>query len=1026
MAARPNPQIQNPFYIQVTPQKIDYTDFSGASKSHDLPLVTLPPGTVLFRGLRIPNPGAGEDVRYFYRDFLGDPEGKDFVCLKPTHNVFFYPVPYVAFGADTIGKTFHSMQAVVLVHPMTVVCNISPAKMVRSDAYGFSGDAPYQRCDQFKTQCHDPSTKELEALRYDNCLDPKFQKESGVRGWMAIADRDSIKPSKVEDRQLKETLHREKRKATVKDSPMGKYLLSLESRQPGLGPMALAWMYADLRESDKRAHAGFPEIALYPYRIHPGDRLVKRKCATQEHAINLMEREASLNNLNYLPLAAFTESGTVDMINGHFSYECLGVSERTFAIPAVDQQGGVETRMREWMDYCQTKGLNLPFYGPGKLSFDMRTGFYVFPQMLPKNIRLRLPEKDARGRTDIPYEYLAVPLDTEEAKQRVLTYMLMFRSFIPGEYMKMFPLLTKFGIPRAMVFNRPPVLKWVFEELDMKIPDTFRRILGRSATQYKANTGAKSKKDMEAEAAAARELAIALQDVVQSVPYGDSIFFKLYKDSGEVAAQFTFEQWRSMRDPQYLHILKLAGREPSVAEKMEKQYKLKMNVNTTPEARAPPSSPITNMKEEETIPEDIRGKRDYLFKSQIAAQNLKYIQVDETALYSVTDGDTAIEQAEKIKKTITGLTGFSAKDFIITDGTANVGGNTIAFGREFHSVNSVEISPLRASLLANNIMVAGTQENTTVHVADYTKIWRTLQQNIIFLDPPWGGKNYKKRDKLDLFLGATNVNDLIKDIAEAKAANIIAMKVPINYNLDKLEEKLGSIILGIEKIYMKKQDLIIIIISQDILPLGKGPITPILGSTNGATTPYIGYGPSTPVLGSSTSSLHRVVTPTYGNTGGLTPPYDYIPPKNTRPLWMQKQEQRNKEVAAAKARTPPAYAAKTPVLESYADKYALLEGEELQYYNQVKAAIDSAREKGESTPSPIYNPGMSTERALQLYEMAKGSTTPPTSGGGNRKNKTRSKKSYRSKTRKVRNNKNSPVDFAKAFSRVWGAHARNQ
>jgi hypothetical protein len=47
MAARPNPQQQNPFYIQVTPLKIDYTDDSGISKSQDLPLLTLPPGNCI-------------------------------------------------------------------------------------------------------------------------------------------------------------------------------------------------------------------------------------------------------------------------------------------------------------------------------------------------------------------------------------------------------------------------------------------------------------------------------------------------------------------------------------------------------------------------------------------------------------------------------------------------------------------------------------------------------------------------------------------------------------------------------------------------------------------------------------------------------------------------------------------------------------------------------------------------------------------------------------------------------------------
>jgi hypothetical protein len=68
-----------------------------------LDLVTLPPGTLLFRAAHIPNTEEGDDVRRFYRDYLGGPEdirrgGRVVVkqvCLTPTHNVFFYPFPFI-------------------------------------------------------------------------------------------------------------------------------------------------------------------------------------------------------------------------------------------------------------------------------------------------------------------------------------------------------------------------------------------------------------------------------------------------------------------------------------------------------------------------------------------------------------------------------------------------------------------------------------------------------------------------------------------------------------------------------------------------------------------------------------------------------------------------------------------------------------------------------------------------------------------------------------------------------------------
>jgi len=145
-----------PFYIEKNDVKVDYTDATGKPTSVDLPLVTLPAGTVVFRAMKIPNPAKGEDVRHFYRDYLGNTEGSR-ICLSPLHNVFFYPFPYIAFGAHTVGSTFTMMQISVLVHPVTVVCAMSPSDFVRGRALRYDGEAPWQRCSNFAgpgVECH--------------------------------------------------------------------------------------------------------------------------------------------------------------------------------------------------------------------------------------------------------------------------------------------------------------------------------------------------------------------------------------------------------------------------------------------------------------------------------------------------------------------------------------------------------------------------------------------------------------------------------------------------------------------------------------------------------------------------------------------------------------------------------------------------------------------------------------------------------------------------------------------------------
>lgn len=490
-----------PFYYQITQTQETFKDSQGTTKTIDLPLITLPPGTVLFRGMKVPNP-AEVDARVFYRDYLGDPEGSRQVCMRPTQNVFFYPFPYVAFGANEVGQNFDMMQMVVLVHPVNVVCSISPSEWVRGMGQRYDGSAPYRRCDSFPLSCHPLTQEEKVGLSYDNCLSPEYQVRSGTRGWMALADLDSFNPT-----QAKVPFGQPK--PAPKTSSMKLYLKALEARKPGAGAELAAWSY-----TDRHRHHGFPEISLYPYKNHQGDRLLKRGCPDADAAIRLMEKEAAADNLNFLPLATFTRNGTVDMVNGLFSLDALGVSANSFSTPAADKQPVIEQKIGEYMDLLQTRGLKLPFFGPGKLSLDTRTGFYMFPQVVPRNLVVPLPKEEApvpasvggggsaaaaasqgqtQGQTTQPYRFLALPLDTPEAKKRALNYILIFRNAVPAKFMEKYGLDKGFGIRRAMVFDRPPVLPRVFQELDLEVPKDFKAGIARAAALFQKNTGAPRK-----------------------------------------------------------------------------------------------------------------------------------------------------------------------------------------------------------------------------------------------------------------------------------------------------------------------------------------------------------------------------------------------------------------------------------------------------------------------------------------------------------------------------------------------------
>jgi len=133
-------------------------------------------------------------------------------------------------------------------------------------------------------------------------------------------------------------------------------------------------------------------------------------------------------------------------------------------------------------------------------------------------------------------------------------------------------------------------------------------------------------------------------------------------------------------------------------------------------------------------------KRDFLFRF-IPLEKRKELLLDDEAFYSVTDQYTADKISKDILKNIPNIK-------VVTDGTACVGGNTYSFSKYFEKVHAVEIDPLRCSYLRKNLELLDVG-NTDVHLGSILETCPQLHQDMLFLDPPWGGPNYKSKKKID-------------------------------------------------------------------------------------------------------------------------------------------------------------------------------------------------------------------------------------------------------------------------------------
>ena len=79
-----------------------------------------------------------------------------------------------------------------------------------------------------------------------------------------------------------------------------------------------------------------------------------------------------------------------------------------------------------------------------------------------------------------------------------------------------------------------------------------------------------------------------------------------------------------------------------------------------------------------------------------------------------------------------------------------------------------------------------------------------LKQDCIFFDPPWGGPDYIKQDKIDLFLGELNIVDMIYKLFSNNKAKLIVLKAPKNFNVENLEKTLSGFCIEKQEIYRGK------------------------------------------------------------------------------------------------------------------------------------------------------------------------------------------------------------------------------
>ena len=199
----------------------------------------------------------------------------------------------------------------------------------------------------------------------------------------------------------------------------------------------------------------------------------------------------------------------------------------------------------------------------------------------------------------------------------------------------------------------------------------------------------------------------------------------------------------------------------------------------------------------------------------IEEEKLNLLMIDEPSISYITYASSAQEITNVIMNNLTDFPCPASsetqswselnhhekmKHLVMTDMTAGVGGNVLNFSKFFKYVNAIEIDRTRYEYLKKNISIYN-YINVNCYCDNSVNMLidnKTISQDILFFDPPWGGKLYKLHDSLKLFLRREEEEDdesnpiekIIKNILENET-KMAVVKLPKNYDFEYFENELA-------------------------------------------------------------------------------------------------------------------------------------------------------------------------------------------------------------------------------------------
>lgn len=207
-------------------------------------------------------------------------------------------------------------------------------------------------------------------------------------------------------------------------------------------------------------------------------------------------------------------------------------------------------------------------------------------------------------------------------------------------------------------------------------------------------------------------------------------------------------------------------------------------------------------------PKNLLALKKLIFPS-IAYEKLSQLMIDDESIKYITFNSSAQEITNIIMNNLDDFPSPNSsekdkwqnksldkkmKHLVITEMTAGVGGNVLNFAKYFKYVNAIEKNMTRYNYLNKNIRL---YEYNNVNCYNNNSLDLLIKnddlvQDIIFFDPPWGGKDYKLLTNLRLNFEEYTIEEVCKILLQRERNKMIVLKLPYNYDFNYFTEELKN------------------------------------------------------------------------------------------------------------------------------------------------------------------------------------------------------------------------------------------